>query len=239
MLWKVLWSCCNLKTSRRTQGKESEDGRNGRSPSEEGHPSFKQVRLLFVIWIYLWKWMRSRSACCERWAGCACLAVGSKSSSSEPVGCGGLRQVSHLRAGRDSFSPLQLISWELEIRATAAAAMAQHVNLGDRCFNFMLICWAVLCRECVLLPVLQLLLRHKEQITGWDKQVAAATSLSCCWVWWCLEVSGLRSFTGFFYCFLKVLIVSCNLALHLFRCLFYLTVEALRVLKHMSSRVKI
>lgn len=71
--------------------------------------------------------MRSRSACCERWEGCACPALGSKSSS-EPVGCGGLRQVSHLHAGSDSFSPLQLISWELEIRATAAAAMAQDVN---------------------------------------------------------------------------------------------------------------
>ena len=137
--------------------------------------------------------------------------LGSKSSSGL-VGCGGLRQVSYLHTGRDRFSPLQLISWELAIRAAAAAAMAQHVNLGDCCFNFMLMCWAVFCGECVL-PVLQHLLQHRERITGWDNQVAAATSVSCCWAWWCLEVTGLRSFNKISYYLLKVFIVSCNLAL--------------------------
>lgn len=151
--------------------------------------------------------MKSRSAYCER----VCLALGSKSFSG-PVVWGGLKQVSRLRMGRDSFSLLQLISWQLEIRATAAAAVAQHVNLSDHCFSFMLIWWAVFCSDCVL-PVLQPLLWHKEQITGWDRQVAAASALGYCWARWRLEVNGLRSFSKIFYYLLKVLIVCCNLAL--------------------------
>lgn len=203
----LLWSSHHLKTSWRTSGKEFEDGRNGCSPSERGHSSFKQVRLLFLIWLYLWKWMKSRSAYCER----ACLALGSKSSSG-PVGCGGLRQVSCLCTSRHSCSHLQLMSGELEIRATAAAAVAQHVSSGDHRFNFLLPCWAVFCGERVV-PVLQPLLRRKERVTGWDKQAAAATSVSCCWAWWCLEATGLRSFNKISYYLLKVLIVYCNLAL--------------------------
>lgn len=97
--------------------------------------------------------------------------------------------------------------------------------------------WGADCPNCSeqMLPPLQPLLWHKEQETGWHKQVAAATSASLCWAWWCLEVIAIRSFDCLLEVSLPLTIWHLEPLFHLFGDFTTLWKHLGNISRHMSS----